>query len=43
MKKALLSVMNFSHWKKHEKSFVVSMMLMGMFNLFIVSFMLSHH
>jgi hypothetical protein len=40
MKKLLLTVMNVSHWKKHEKSFVISMMLMGLFNLFIISFML---
>ncbi len=43
MKKVLLSVMNVSHWKEHEKSFVISMMLMGVFNLCIVSFMLYNH
>jgi|GEM_PF-2536046 len=40
MKKLLLRVMHVSHWKKHEKIFVIAMMLVGIFNLFIVSFML---
>ncbi|GIU00040.1 hypothetical protein TSL6_05460 [Sulfurovum sp. TSL6] len=43
MKKALLTVMNIGHWKKHEKSFVISMMLMGLFNLCIVTFMLHNY
>jgi len=43
MKKALFSVVNVSHWKKEEKLFVISMMLMGMFNLFIVSLMLHNY
>ncbi len=40
MKRVLLTVVNVSHWKKHEKTFVISMMLMGIFNLFFVYFML---
>jgi hypothetical protein len=43
MKKVLLTVMNVCHWEKHEKSFVISMILMGLFNLCIVSFMLYHN
>lgn len=39
MKKVLLTVINVNRWKKHEKSFVITMMLMGLFNLFIVTFM----
>lgn len=43
MKKVLLSAMNIRHWKQDEKSFVISMMVMGISNLFIVSFMLYHN
>jgi hypothetical protein len=43
MKKTLLSVMNISRWKTYEKLFVISMMLMSIFNFFIVGFMLYDH
>jgi len=36
MKKILLTVMNVDYWKKQEKSFVIAMMLMGLFNLSLV-------
>ncbi len=40
MKRILLKVMNIKHWKKQEKSFVIAMILMGVFNFFIVFTML---
>lgn len=40
MKKILLTVMNVDYWKKQEKSFVIAMTLMGVFNFFIVITML---
>ncbi len=40
MKRILLKVMNVNHWEKQEKSFVIAMIFMGVFNLFIVTTML---
>jgi len=41
MKKLLLSVMYVNVWKQEEKSLVVAMLLMGVFNLSIVIVMLN--
>ena len=40
MKRILVKAMNVRHWKNHEKSFVIAMILMGVFNFFIVITML---
>lgn len=40
MKKVLLTVMSVNYWKNQEKSFVIAMIMMGLFNLSIVGVML---
>jgi hypothetical protein len=40
MTKILLTVMSVNYWKNQEKSFVIAMILMGLFNLSIVAVML---
>lgn len=41
MKKILLTVLNINYWEKHEKQFVIAMILMGLFNLSLVIFMIN--
>ena len=41
MKKILLTAINVDFWKKQEKSFVIAMMLIGVFNLTLVILMLN--
>jgi hypothetical protein len=40
MIKSLVGIMHVNNWKKQEKSFVIAMVLMGIFNLSIVLIML---
>ncbi|MEN8194125.1 MAG: hypothetical protein ABFS12_14980 [Bacteroidota bacterium] len=40
MKRRVLKIMSANYWKKNEKSFVIAMIFMGVFNFSIVLTML---